>query len=457
MIALSKTASLVDRIAAQIADGRLRPGDQLPSIRSTSAAAGLAKNTVVEAYLRLAAMGLVESRAGSGYRVRQAAPRRTSVSASPAIVEAVDLFSLLREQLDRHYDVRPGDARPPAAWIEELESAPRGRAGQGHRSLRLEDGVLHPWGFKPLRERLAETLADRAVGVGDGQILLTNGGNHALDLIARHFVRPGDAVLVDDPGYYPLFGKLKLAGATIVGIPRTPSGPDLTALEAAASRGPVMFFTQSLAHNPSGGDISPGCAYGLLQLAERYNFRVVESDPFADVLASNAPRLAALDQLKRVIYVGTFSKTLSATLRVGFIAASPSDTAALADLKMVTITATSDHPERIIHELMRSGQYLRHLRRLRTRLDKAHDDARTQFRRFGVTLPEAEGLYLWLTFPDGTNEAELCRRASAESIFMAPGRVFAADKGDRPPATRMNVAHATHPHFLSFLKRTVFR
>jgi len=450
----TKVGAIVDRISLQVSSGALHAGERLPSIRRSAATFGVAKNTVVEAYERLTSLGLLESRPGSGFRVVQRPATPAGNPAKKILVEAVDRLSLMREQTERLYDVRPGDARAPAQWFEDLDLRFR-----SNRVDRDGPGVsqLTPWGYRPLRERLVLALSDRQIGVTPDQVLLTGGANHALDLIIRHFVQPGDRVLVDDPGYYPIFGKLKLAGAEIIGVTRTPAGPDLTSLAAAAVLRPKLFFTQSLAHNPTGGSLSPGTAYAVLRLAEQYEFRVVESDPFADIMPATAPRLAALDQLKRVLYVGTFSKTLSFQLRVGYLAAGLEDAAALADLKMVTITGTSEPGEQLVAEVMKSGRYLRHLRRLRSRIEAAHDEARTTYAEFGVTLPGSTGLYLWLPLPDDLDEIQVVRQAAASGIFMAAGGVFAANPDGRPPATRVNVAYACDPRFLTFLRHVFVR
>jgi DNA-binding transcriptional MocR family regulator len=191
----------------------------------------------------------------------------------------------------------------------------------------------------------------------------------------------------------------------------------------------------------------------ITRVAEQHDFRVVESDPFADIVPATAPRLAALDQLKRVIYVGTFSKTLNFALRVGFLAAAPDDAAALADLKLVTITGTSELAERLVSELVTSGRYLRHLRRLRQRLDVAHSDARSAYAQLGITLPDSSGLYHWVPLPRAVDELQVVRQAAAAGIFMAAGGVFAANPDVRSPATRINVAYACDPRFLTFLRR----
>src|SRR5690606_29474997 len=126
------------------------------------------------------------------------------------------------------------------------------------------------------------------------------------------------------------FGKLKLAQARLIGVRRKGDGPDLDDLATKAGQHrPKVFFTQSLGHNPVGGAITLPIAHRLLQLASHHDFLVVEDDPFADLLQASLPRLAALDQLERVVYVGSFSKTLSASLRVGYVAASAPLAAAL--------------------------------------------------------------------------------------------------------------------------------
>lgn len=452
----SRVAAIVDALSRMIADGRVGPGERVASVRRAAAEHGVSKNTVAEAYDRLVAQGLLEARPGSGYvvtaRIASAAPH-----SRPHVVEALDLVSLLREQLDQRHEVRPGDGRPPPEWMEGSELGARfTRTRLAHGGI--EHGYGSSWGFLPLRERICHSLAERAIRCDPGQLLLTQGANHALDLITRHLLDPGDVVLVDDPGYYPLFGKLRLAKAQVIGIRRLPDGPDLDDLHAKLARvQPKAFFTQSLGHNPTGGSLSLPVAHGLLQAAERHGFVIVEDDVFADILPPSRARLATLDQLHRVLYVGSFSKTLSASLRVGYVAAHPALAAALADIKLLTVVATSDYAERFVAGLITDGHYLRHLRRLRGRVEAVTDRAIADLERVGLAMPRPadRGFYLWAALPAGTDEAALCRTAAAEGIFLAPGAVFRTERRSDAPAIRINVAHASHPRFLSFLERAL--
>lgn len=448
----TRVDAIVDRVTHMIADGLLKPGERLASVRKAAADHPVSKNTMAEAYDRLVALGHLEARPGAGYFV-SAAARLPSPRSRPHVTEALDLVSLLREQLDQRYEVRPGDGRPPPSWMEGSELGAQFRGAQP-RGGAVEYGYGSSWGYLPLRERICLSLAERSIRCAPEQVLLTQGANHALDLVTRHLLDPGDVVFVDDPGYYPLFGKLKLAKARVVGVRRNADGPDLDDLGAKLAHfRPKLFFTQSLAHNPTGGSLAPGIAYGLLQAAERHGFHLVEDDAFADILPSSSPRLAALDQLDRVLYIGTFSKTLSASLRVGFIAAHPAMTAALSDIKLLTVVATSDYTERFVFSLIAGGHYLRHLRRLRGRIETATKQALVDLDGIGLRVPRPQdgGFYLWAELPSGTDELALCRQAAAHSIFLAPGSVFRPDREPHAPAIRINVAHASQPRFLSFM------
>ena len=450
----SRTRLIAANLAKLIEAGFTKPGERLPSIRQAAERHGVSKNTMVEIYDRLVASGHIEGRPGAGYYARAAAvvPPRQQAS---HVVEASELVTLLREQLDQRHEVRPGDGRPPASWMEGSELGVHLRRGRMAREGAVEFGYGSSRGFEPLRDRVCAMLSERSIGCQSDQVLLTHGANHALDLIIRCFVQPGDAVFVDDPGYYPLFGKLKLANAQVVGIRRNMDGPDAGDLRAKlAVHSPRLFFTQSLAHNPTGGSIALHIAHDLLTLAGQHGFRLVEDDPFADVLPPLTPRLATLDQLQRVIYIGTFAKTLSASLRVGYVAADLATTDALGDVKLLTSVATSDFTERLVYDFIAGGQYVRHLRRLRKRICDATSEVLGELAGTGVTVSEGHhgGYYLWASLPAGLHEDELCREAAREGIFLAPGRVFRPDRTAEPGALRLNVAHAAHPTFIAFLR-----
>lgn len=456
----SRAEQIARNIAKLVEEGHLAPGSRTGSVRAAAVEYGVSKNTMVEAYDRLVSLGYLEPRRGAGFYVTR--PRPRAAPHPPAHVsEAIDLVSLLREQLNQHYAVRVGDGRPPASWMEASELGrhlrAKGRAGAEHGN---EHGYGTPQGYEPLRALIASRLIERSIHVTAEQVLMTFGANHALDLIVRHYVEPGDAVLVDSPGYYPLFGKLHLARAKVIGVRRNADGPDLDDLEAkAAQHRPKLFFTQTLAHNPTGTSMEPAALHRLLQLAERLGLTLVEDDPFADLLPPVLPRLATLDQLRRVIYVGTFSKTLSASLRVGYIAADAKLIRSLTDMKMLTVVNSSGYVERLVHELMADGHYRHHLNRLRDRVQRASRLALTNLAEIGLDgmAPPAGGYYLWCPLPQGVDDLDLAQRAASTGIFLAPGTIFRLDRTAPEPALRINVAYADNPTFLDFLRSACAR
>lgn len=452
--AKSRVETVIDTFSERIERGQMRGGERLPSIRSAAQAFGVSKNTMVDAYERLVATGLIESRPGSGFYVSQ---RRTKAAAVPTAeaVDAVDSVWLLREQLEKRYAVRVGDGRPPPAWTEGSEVGRYLRPVNKPGQRTIPESYGSPYGLLPLRARLAGLLAERAITATPAQVLMTHGANDALDMIVRHFVEPGDAVLVDDPGYYPLFGKLRLAKARLVGVRRLADGPDPDDLAAqAAASGARLFFTQSLAHNPTGCSISLPVAYRVMRVATEHNLVVVDSDPFADVMPASQPRLAALDGLDRVILVGTFAKTLSASLRSGYIAARADIAAALADLKMITRTNSSGYVEQIVHDLIVSGRYRGHVKRLSGRIREATHRAHEALARVGLPClgEPSGGFYMWCELPSHIDDEELSRQAAERGILLAPGSAFHPGSSKARPAMRLNIAYLQDPRFEDFMR-----
>jgi DNA-binding transcriptional MocR family regulator len=449
----SKIDTLIDSVLTRVRSGSLRAGDRLTSIREQAATLGVSKNTVVEAYLRLVAQGVVNARPGAGYYVARATPRH-STPAPRAFPRPPRRAELLDEQLERRLPIRPGDGRLPPEWLE----SPGMRRPLSVMRVSAADTYNQSWGLLPLRERLCAALAERSIQCHAGQVLTTYGGNHAMDLVIRCRVRPGDAVLVDDPGYYPLFWKLAVAGARVVGVRRLHDGPDLADLaEKARTTGARLFFTQSLAHNPTGGSITQGVAYGVLRIAEAHDMLIVEDDPFADVLPVTAPRIAALDQLKRVIYIGSFSKTLPGSVRVGYIAASPELAEDLNEMKVITIVSTSAQNERLVYSLIEGAQYLKYLRRLKERIHDATIDTVRGLEQagFNVQRPLGGGLYIWTPLPGKTGKQaldDLVADAAQSGIFIAPPDAFSTSD-TASPGLRVNVAYGSDPQFVEWLKR----
>ncbi|WP_458722766.1 aminotransferase-like domain-containing protein [Pseudomonas brenneri] len=443
-------------IAQQITDGALRAGEKLPSLREYMRLHGHSKNTVITAYEHLAAEGLVEARHGQGFFVikRVAQPREEDDSLP--YNRALDTIWMMRQQFLRDPGHSPlGEGFPPVEWLMDM------RLDKFHRQV-VRAGVttLFRYGTRlgnaGLRARLVQKLADYNIKVSTRQLVTTLGANHAMDLIIRRYVNPGDPVLVEDPGYYPLFGKLQLQGASMLGVPREPDGPNLEVLEQLLkAHRPKLFFLQSIGHNPTGSDLSPAKAHQLLRIAETYDLLLVENDAMADFKPSSAIKLSALDQLNRTLYLGSFSKSVSAALRVGFIAGSKQRIEELADIKMILHNSGAEYSERTIDVILGEGQFLRHLSRLQDRLRQATARGLALLDELGAEVfcrPE-QSLYLWARFPQVDDANLLTRLCLAEGVMLAPGAIFSTQPKSVVPWTRLNVAYLDDPVFCRIIRQ----
>ena len=226
-----------------------------------------------------------------------------------------------------------------------------------------------PLGNATLRDQLQGRITQLGIHVDASQILITNGASQALDMLMRYMLKAGDTVFVEDPGYYNLNGLMKLHGVRLVGIPRTRNGPDLDAMQAQLKEHrPRLFVINTVFHNPTGTTIAPPVAFRLLQLAREHHFTIIEDDIYADFQSEPTDRLATLDQLEHVVYVGGLSKTLSSSLRIGYLVASPAIVKDLADVKMLTSIGGSRFAEAVTVALLERGMYRKHLERLRRRM-----------------------------------------------------------------------------------------
>lgn len=450
---------VMDAIRSEIAARRLRTGAKLPSIRVLAASLAVSRFTVVEAYDRLVALGLVQSRPGAGFFVRPPAEAPAAAAPPAASARNEEFVWLIRRLLDEDASrLLAGGPWLPNDWLDEagLRRSLMSLARKAGACL-LEYG--NALGYAPLRQLLCLQLAEAGIEAQPSQVLLTHGASQALDLLMRLLLRPGDAALVDDPGYYNFLGNLRFHGVRLLAVPRLRDGPDLDALDAlAAEHRPKVFFTQSAMQNPTGTDIAPHAGFRLLQIAERRGFLVVEDDIFHDLRARPRPGLAALGQLDRVVYVRSFSKTLSGSLRVGFLAARHDLVQDLADIKMMSAITTSQHTERMLYLLLSEGHYRKFVDRLRARVDAARCAGLRVLSQAGFELfaePDA-GMFLWARLPQFQDALALARGAAGEGILIAPGALFRPHLG-RSPWMRFNVAMLENPRLQRWLAQTGMR
>lgn len=444
---------LVTEIAGRIAARELLPGRKLPSIRQFAETHAISKFTVVEVYDRLVAQGLLTSKQKAGFYVaghRQ--PLRIAETERP-VEREIDPLWIMRQSLLPDRDMlKPGCGWLPEDWYNEhgLRRTLRMLARAPQAQLA---GYDEPLGYLPLRTQLQITFAQRGIEVGANQILLTDSGSQAIDLASRLLVQPGDSVFVDDPGYFNFQTNLRVHRAKVIGIPYQQNGPDIAAFAAqAALHRPRLYITNAALHNPTGGSLSPALAHQILKVAEQFDFAILEDDIFADFENRPSPRLAALDQLNRVIYIGSFSKTVSAALRCGYIVARPDWIEGLIDLKLATTYGNSASSAHVVYRLLAEGGYRKHVEAVRDRLRVAAMDVNRQLKACGLTLwtqPDG-GMFLWAMLPEGVDSADIARRALEKKIILAPGNVFSVSQS-ASRFLRFNVAQSRSKLIFNFL------
>ena len=447
---------IVEGFTSLIQSGNLRPGSKAPSIRQFAHAHGVSVYTVVDAYDRLVALGCFVSRPHSGFFVRKrdvSAPQVPGGTSNETTNTNFDSMWYLRRVFEnRALRMKPGCGWLPGDWLFE-EGLRRSLRSLAADNVDL-GGYGEPKGFAPLRQLVRDLLAEQEIAVSADQLLLTQGSSQAMDLVARRLVRPGDAVLVDDPGYPNMLFSLRFLGARLIGVPRTPAGYDLAALEALViEHQPKVFFTQPRLQSPTGSVANLAHLHRVVQLAEQHQFTVVENDIYADLDPEPRPSLASLDQLQRVVYISSFSKTISPNIRVGYMAAPPDMLEDFAQLKMISGLTSSEFSERLAYGALVDGRWRKHLRSLRERLAQAHQRVAQQLDNMGFELfcePKA-GMFLWARHPDITNATELAYKAAEQDILLGPGHLFTPDL-QPSPWFRFNVAYAEHPEVLTFLK-----
>ncbi|WP_390625209.1 PLP-dependent aminotransferase family protein [Falsirhodobacter algicola] len=440
----------MDAIRRKIAERALLAGERVPSIRILAAKMGVSPSTVVEAYDRLVADGVIRSRPGAGFYVADRAAFTSLRPPATDLERSVDPLWVSRQSLD----AAPGVSKPGCGWMPP-DWMPQAAIRRALRQISRSDNALlvdygRSRGGQDLRHLLARQCAEEGLPVDPDMVLLTGSGSQTLDLICRLLLRPGDTVLVDDPCYFNFQALLRVLGVRIVSVPFTRDGPDLAAFAKALEiHRPRLYLTNSALHNPTGATLSAQTAHRLLLLAAEWNLTIVEDDTFAALEPDLSPRLAILDGLQRVIRIGSFSKTLSAAARCGYVIARPELVEALTDLQVATnFGGPSPITAEIVRITLADGSYRKHIAATRTRLARARRDASERLDRLGIVpwLMPRGGFYLWCQLPEGKDAQIVAKAALERGVVVAPGNVFSA-AGTAGDFMRLNVSQVASPVF----------
>jgi GntR family transcriptional regulator/MocR family aminotransferase len=408
------------QIRRAIADGRLRPGDCLPASRDLAKSLKVSRTTVTVAYDRLAGEGLLFSRIGAGtYVSNHFAPatgkhRQTEGVLQPkAVWQSIRLASAFARPAK--FDFRTGlpDASlfPHETWRRLMSSE--------MRSEFLSGGVYeHPAGHLGLREAIARHIGiSRGVQASADNITITNGAQQALDVIARALVEPGELVAFEDPGYTPPTMLFRSLGARVKGVPVDEQGIVVDALPRDAR---LVYVTPSHQY-PLGVTMSLPRRLALLDWAARNNVAIIEDDYDSEFRFEERPLepLQTLDTAGRVVYVGSFSKTLLPTLRLGFVVTPGSCTAAVRKAKFVTDWHTFTVVQAALARLIDAGGFARHIHKVGRVYAERHQlitkILSEEFFEYLTVMPSVAGLHVTaIAHSLSVDEIGECARCAVE-------------------------------------------
>jgi DNA-binding transcriptional MocR family regulator len=348
---------------------------------------------------------------------------------------------------------QPGMGVLPPEWLQTtfLSTAVRRYSSPKElNSFSLQYG--EPAGDMGLRRAVSQKLKAVAVQATPEQVITTIGATHALDIVSRTLLRAGDYVMVEEPGWAVEFARLGALGMRILPVPRHADGPDLAVMESyAKAHAPKLFVSVSVLHNPTGFCLSPASAHRILQLANQYDFHVLEDDTYSHFASDHATRLCALDGLQRTIYVGGFAKILAPNWRVGYMAAPSHLVERLLDTKLLSTLTTPALLEKALGWCIDQGQIRRHAERIRHRLHAARGRSVALALAHGMRFAtEPVGLFGWVD--TGVDTDALSHRMLDEGYLLAPGALFHAQ---RTPSSLMRINFATtqEPAFWKVLQR----
>jgi DNA-binding transcriptional MocR family regulator len=416
---------LADALRRAIVARDLPPGTRLPAERELARLLAISRTTVAGAYEALKADGWLESRQGSGTRVRPDLRGEDGTLAAWGAVPRLvpfwgpaidgDIVNLTRSGFRGFDDFPPDAIQVPAA---ELASLIDGSVG------------YDPNGLPELRVEVARWMAQKGLPTTPDEILITTGAQQAISLVAALYVQPGDPVALENPTFYGAIDVFRGLGARLLPVAMSPNGVDVRQLEAlVATRRPVFAYLTLSHHNPTGIVASDEVRRDLAALAMSSGLTIIDDLELVDhvIDATPPPPLAVYCHGEQVISIGSMSKLFWAGLRVGWVRAAPAILARLSRIKMVADLGSSMPSQLIAARLLRSGSTIAAARReqLRTRRAALEAALAEHLPEWSYVQPTG-GVYLWLRLPTG-DAFEFAQIAARHGVVITPGNGMSAD------------------------------
>ena len=426
---------IYDALRGAILSGRLRAGQQVPATRTLASEIGVSRVPVVSAYEQLQAEGYLETLQGSGTYVSRLLQQD---------VPAFDIPSSLEPLIPgpRRISSRSTGSRYQSLpWATRSGAFTVGQVAEHHFPIRLWSDLItrhvrnsgtqmlqfgDPMGLLHFRASVSDYLRSfRGVNCSPEQIMVVNGSQQALEICARVLTEACDAVWLEEPGYALARHVFKLAGCRIVSVPTDENGLDIDAGRELCRSAKLAYVTPS--HQfPLGSVMSASRRLQLLEWAQSSGSWIIEDDYDSEYRFEGAPlsSLQGIDRDSRVLYIGTFSKTVFPALRVGYIVIPPDLNDHFRSIRMALDVFPATLNQAVLAEFIREGHFARHLRRMRVLYRERRDELRTCLcREFGEkvrVMGDESGMHLAAVFPGILNDEEIACNAADRGLWLWP-------------------------------------
>lgn len=431
------------QIEAMIASGKLAASFVLPAERTLSDKLGVNRSTVIKAYMELKAEGLVESRIGSGtvvlappsrdseqekmyippLRWNQLESKRAVKSTDQIISNILSVF-----EKERVISFASGISSEDSYEIELLKEI------QSRMFEKYKEKLFMPTpvdGCNELKTTIKDYLQENGINAGLKQIMVTSGSQQAIEFFAKLLIEPGDVILAEEPTYIGALQAFESYDAKVIGVPMDEEGIRLDILETCLIKyRPKFIYTQPNFHNPTGLTMSLARRKGLLKLAYYYNIPILEDNPYGELYydVKQLPSLKNLDSSDYVIYVSSFSKTISFSLRVGYVVAGENIINRFIRFKQITDIQTNTLSQYLIHEFISRGYLKPHLENMRSIYKRKRDLMVSELGKcpiegMKIFIPDG-GYFIWLGLPNNIRMNELTKSLGDSGVLVMPGDVF---------------------------------
>jgi GntR family transcriptional regulator / MocR family aminotransferase len=428
---------LYDAFRELIAGGNLRPGQQLPSTRALGSEIRASRIPILTAYAQLIAEGYCEARLGAGTFVCRSLPDK-AVAGERSAKRAIPLRPGARP-VSRCASLLPPYKTAP--WLRGLGSFTVGQPAYEEFPFQIWSSLvmrhcrnphahaLHyggPMGMEALREAICTYLGTaRAVRCEPRQIMIVSGSQQGLEISARVLLDPGASAWMEEPGYWLARHVLTLAGCKLVPVPVDSEGLDVAAGVRRCRKARAAYITPS--HQfPLGTIMSASRRLHLLEWAERAGSWIIEDDYDSEYRYGTMPiaSLQSLDNAARVIYLGTFSKTLFPALRMGYVVVPPDLVDRFATIRNAMDLGAPYLYQAVLADFISEGHFARHIRRMRLLYNQRRTALVESLKKeFGTSLEIAgaeAGMHLVVTLPKKLRDREIAERAADCKLWLVP-------------------------------------